>query len=184
MGAEGSKGSPRMLEEIRKDSKYSLNELKLWYGKFLDEYPKGHLDEKQFKQLYNQFYPEGDSDKFAEHNFRMFDVNNDNKINFREFMLGLGIQCRGNTDEKMKWTFSLFDIEKNNCVSRKEMETMLRELYKASNDPKFETTAKAHTDKVYKELDKNADGKLSKEEFLKLANTDPKLLNMILGYNQ
>lgn len=84
MGLNQSKNiKPKMLEELLQITGFSAQEIFEWYQDFHKEYPQNHLTVREFKKLYANFFPSGDSNRFAEHVFRTFDLNNDGTIDFR-----------------------------------------------------------------------------------------------------
>lgn len=80
MGKGGSKIPPEELKELVKNTHFEEKELRKWYKGFVKDCPDGRLDKKQFVELYGSFYDSGNANKFAEHVFRTFDVNNDETI--------------------------------------------------------------------------------------------------------
>ena len=80
MGGHHAKMPPNELQDLCKRTNFDQAELKQWYDKFRKEYPKGSISKEEFINLYKGYYKSGDAKRFSEHVFRVFDVNNDERI--------------------------------------------------------------------------------------------------------
>lgn len=69
--------------EVESRTKFDMNEIVEWYHRFYMDFPDGTIDLEQFKNIYGQLYPEGDSSKFAEFIFKAYDKVNARKTNNR-----------------------------------------------------------------------------------------------------
>ena len=117
-------------------------------------------------------------------------MDNDNYIDFNEFMIAMGVRCRGPPEEKLKWMFAMFDINNDGTVTKQEMISILRSLYKINEPPKDSSsrlscikkeTPDTHTNKIFASYDRNNDGVLTLAEFLLLKESDPKLMELVYG---
>ena len=84
MGVHQGKLAPNELDDLTRRTTFNTQEVRTWYEKFLKDYPHGYMNKEQFKKVYKGYYRDGDSEKFAEHVFRVFDVNKDGKIGKKE----------------------------------------------------------------------------------------------------
>ena len=184
MGVQNSKLKPKVLADLLQQTEFSREEIKEWYRGFRKDYGKGYITIDEFKKIYDEFYPDGDGDAFAEHTFRIFDRNHDGKIDFREFISGLSISSRGSYEEKMTWLFDLYDTNANGFISKDEMLVIIKSVFQMSDNKSHKidpTLAESRVEKIYEKLDRNLDGLLSLEEFIELGRTDPTLCHVLTG---
>nr|XP_014285723.1 frequenin-1-like [Halyomorpha halys] len=160
----------------------SEKEIRQWHKGFLKDCPNGLLTEEGFIKIYRQFFPQGDPTKFASLVFRVFDENNDGSIEFEEFIRALSVTSRGNLDEKLHWAFRLYDVDNDGFITRDEMYNIVDAIYQMVGQqpqPEDENTPQRRVDKIFDQMDKNHDDRLTLEEFREGSKADPRIVQAL-----
>lgn len=184
MGKNGSKLKPKTIKDLKNQTDFSGPELQQWYKSFVKDYPEGTINKEEFRKTYEKVFPDGDATSFSDQVFRTFDKNVDNKVDFRELAIAMSVILRGTQDEKLKWAFSMYDLDGNGYITKDEMLEIVKAINKMAgsedgNVSNESTSPEDHVDKIFKELEKNDDGKLSLEEFVEGARKDPAIVSML-----
>lgn len=171
---------PEGLDTLCRNTKFSRKELQIMYRGFKQECPTGIVSEETFKDIYAQFFPQGDSSSYAHYVFNTFDHDRSGTISFEEFVIGLSVLSRGSLQERLQWAFSLYDINGDGLITREEMLDIVTAIYdmmgRFSEPSIHENTTKDHVDKVFQKMDINKDGVISLEEFMETCRRDENII--------
>ena len=123
---------------------------------------------KDFREMMAKAVPKKDARKMEKHVFRMYDSDKDGFIDFTEFMLVFHIMSDGAPEEVLSNIFRVFDVNGDGVISIKEMNKLVKDMYSLLKTEDPNIAAKQLVAKTaFSEMDKNGDGKVSREEFVK-----------------
>ena len=190
MGNKGTKSSsrkhrldPEEIQELRLSTEFTENELQTWYKAFRETCPNGKMSEKKFGEMYKNHYSTGDATIYAGHVFRTFDKNNDGTIDFYEFIQGLSIISRGTQEQKLRWAFEMYDSDGSGSVTRREMLEIVRGIFRLAGEranlPADENTPEKFTHKLFAKLDRDNDGTITQNEFVRGVKCYPSLMRLL-----
>uniref|UniRef100_A0A8C2WB55 Guanylyl cyclase-activating protein 2 n=1 Tax=Cyclopterus lumpus TaxID=8103 RepID=A0A8C2WB55_CYCLU len=152
------------------------------YKKFVMECPSGLLFLHEFKRFFG-VDPTGEASDYAENMFRAFDRNDDNTIDFLEFVAALNLVFRGDLEHKLRWSFKVYDKDGNGFVDKEELRMLdiylysIKKIFTDMCDPQL--TADEVADRILRAVDSDGDGHINLEEFIRGAQEDPWVLNML-----
>lgn len=164
------------LKDLKVQTQFTEEELKLWYKNFLEDYPNGIVTKDEFKSEYTKFFPYGDASSFVDHIFRTFDKNNDGVMNYKEFIVALSLTAKGTPQQKLRWAFAIYDIDNSGQIDVEEMAEIFKAIEKLNTGPSDGVSPMEKAKSVLKEMDVDSDGQISIEEFIQGINRCPSLL--------
>ena len=100
------------------------------------------------------------SNIFVDHLFKAFDRDDNQKLNFLEFLVGLTLFKSDDHYQNLKVFFRLFDVNKDKFIRKNEIELVLKTLNKAS-DMKQNFYVE-----MVKDFDLNKDESIDEDEFI------------------
>ena len=110
------------LDHLTNRTKFSRKEIQSIYQGFKQECPSGIIDEENFQQIYQQFFPSADVSSYAHLIFSTLDLRASGWVTFEDFLVCLSTLCRGTVEDRLKWIFNLYDTNKCGKVTRKVSE--------------------------------------------------------------
>ncbi|CAH1784554.1 unnamed protein product [Owenia fusiformis] len=175
---------PEGLDTLVKNTKFSRKELQIMYRGFKQECPTGIVNEDTFREIYAQFFPQGDSSAYAHYVFNTFDVDHSGTITFEEFVIGLSVISRGSLREKLEWAFRLYDINGDGMITKDEMTDIVSAIYdlmgKYAEPVIDETTPRDHVETVFEKMDLNRDGLITMDEFMQTCGKERSLAESLM----
>uniref|UniRef100_H2SVT7 Kv channel interacting protein 3b, calsenilin n=1 Tax=Takifugu rubripes TaxID=31033 RepID=H2SVT7_TAKRU len=172
---------PEGLDQLQAQTQFTRKELQSLYRGFKNECPSGLVDEETFKNIYSQFFPQGDATMYAHFLFNAFDMDRSGSIRFEDFVIGLSVLLRGSVPEKLRWAFNLYDINKDGYITKEEMMAIMTSIYDMMgrytlptirDDSPFE-----HVEKFFQKMDRNRDGMVTVEEFIETCQKDENIMS-------
>ncbi|XP_064486495.1 neuronal calcium sensor 2-like isoform X2 [Ornithodoros turicata] len=147
----------------------------------ISDCPSGRLSRSKFLEIYKLFFTTGNPDRFCDHVFRTFDADNNGHIDFKEFLLAIGVTSSSSSEERLKWAFRMYDINKDGRIEQKEMIKIIQALYEmlGPGATAEEDTPEERTKLVFSKMDKDGDGRLTLQEFLDGCLQDRKLAALL-----
>ncbi|CAO2585704.1 Kv channel-interacting protein 2, partial [Lemmus lemmus] len=171
---------PEGLEQLQEQTKFTRKELQVLYRGFKNECPSGIVNEENFKQIYSQFFPQGDSSTYATFLFNAFDTNHDGSVSFEDFVAGLSVILRGTIDDRLNWAFNLYDLNKDGCITKEEMLDIMKSIYdmmgRHTHPALREEAPREHVESFFQKMDRNKDGVVTIEEFVESCQKDENIM--------
>merc|ERR1712059_20375 len=152
-----------------------------WYKGFKQDCPDGSLDPTAFMKIYSKCFPSGNASEFCDHVFRTFDVDKNGFIDFKEFLLAIDVTSSGSPEEKLNWAFSMYDVDGNGWIDLQEMTKIVRSIYRMTGTRNCDSyeSPEVRAASIFKRMDVNADGKVTRAEFVTTCLDDGKLIELL-----
>ncbi|KAA0723817.1 Kv channel-interacting protein 4 [Triplophysa tibetana] len=171
---------PEGLEQLEAQTRFSRKELQILYRGFKNECPSGVVNEETFKDIYSQFFPQGDASTYAHFLFEAFDTDHNGSVSFEDFVMGLSILLRGTIQEKLNWAFNLYDINKDGYITKEEMLDIIKSIYDMMGKCTYpilkEDTPRQHVEIFFQKMDRNRDGVVTIDEFIDCCQNDENIM--------
>ncbi|XP_041727713.2 guanylyl cyclase-activating protein 2-like [Coregonus clupeaformis] len=155
------------------------------YKTFVDECPSGSMHLHEFKRMFGVQNDESPESQYMEGIFSAFDMNEDNTMDFIEYVAALNLVLRGRLEDKLKWSFKVFDNDDNGRLDRRELRIIIRIIYKIKQGSVTDEAGQTHLtpeevcDRIFQKVDDNGDGQITLEEFVEGAKRDPWVQKLI-----
>jgi len=169
MGSKNGKPvlTEQQAEQLAQSSGLDVVQVREQFDAFVLEHPNGKMKKKDFREMMAKALPKKDAGKMEKHVFRIYDTNNDGYIDFPEFMIVFYIMSDGTPEEVLGKIFRVFDVNSDDSITKKELTRLIKDMYGLlNNDNPEQASEKFIATSAFAEMDKDADGKITKEEFI------------------
>ena len=147
--------SKKEIRKIQKHISLDTDTIKAKHKEFIKKYPDGQVP---VSSLF-----EGESKETCETLIKVMDTNGDGKIDFKEFIVYMGILdsvTQEFTTTNLRWIFKAFDFDNSGTICHKEFMALSKIML---GDDLFN---EKHAIDVFNKLDRNSDNELSVDEFV------------------
>ena len=186
MGCVESKQNSRflsgeILEFLKAYTRFDEATIKEFHKSFMEDCPTGQLTRDKFIDLYKMITWAGNAEQYCEHVFRTFDIDQNGVIEFDEFLLAMHVTSAGTAEEKLTWAFRMYDVDGNGFIDPDEMLKVVQAIYGMLNEDGTEPiiAVDERARKIFCRMDKNGDGQLTEEEFLRGCLEDDELTRLL-----
>ncbi|XP_067138687.1 A-type potassium channel modulatory protein KCNIP1-like isoform X1 [Centruroides vittatus] len=174
---------PAGIDALCKTTKFNRKELKFMYQGFKQACPTGIVNESTLKDIYAQFFPQGDASQYAHYVFKAFDQDRNGTITFQDFVVGLSTLLRGTTVEKLQWVFHLYDLDGDGTITKEEMAHIIESIHNLMGEyaaPSIDgESTRSHAERVFQKLDLNKDGVVTRDMFVETCLKDDNILKSL-----
>ncbi|XP_018548491.1 guanylate cyclase activator 1g [Lates calcarifer] len=152
---------------------------------FMKECPSGALHLHELKRIFGVPSSSAEESLYVETIFHSFDTNQDNALDFLEYVAALHLIFRGNLEDRLKWSFKMYDKDGNGKLDRQEVKRIIRIIYKIKlRTSDISMTPTEICDRIFELVDQNNDGQITLSEFMEGAQKDEWVMNMLkLDFN-
>merc|ERR1712106_1127312 len=150
---------PYLERQLSQTSGKDAAAIQSMYSEFQKDCPSGYLTPRKFTELYARVSNSEAGDDFRAKAFSQFDRRNNGTINFRDFLMVVHVSSNGSAEDKLRTMFSLYDQDGNGSIDAAEMDSVIRDIYNM--------------------MDKDKDGKITEQEFIRASLEDADLVRML-----
>merc|ERR1711963_126383 len=99
----------------------------------------------------------------------------------KESLLAIDVTSSGSPEQKLNWAFRMYDVDENGMIDLNEMTRLVKSIYKVSQNKRKgpSDTAEQRAADIFKKMDVNSDGVVTREEFVSACLEDVNLMQML-----
>ena len=145
----------------------SEKQIKMKHKEFIFNHPSGVLTKQDFLQTFKD--ANWKTKEIASDIFTMFDEDENNTMDFPEFVIAEAAVTLASPREKLSWIFSVFDKDGGGVIDHKEMRDVVIGLFTMAGIRIHEDILVDRLKEMFEAIDIDGDGEIEKEEFIKNA---------------
>lgn len=147
-------------------------EVKEKYENFQKNYPEGEITKDEFLQTMS-------NSLMAESLFRVFDEDNSGALNFFEYLQAENVTVLDSNDDKLNWIFMAFDQDGGGFIDVNEIRDIVTCLFRFAKMEEDQDLLQACVEDLQSIIDKDGDGDISRDEFVKNAANCKFITNLL-----
>ncbi|KAI8066281.1 uncharacterized protein B0P05DRAFT_553685 [Gilbertella persicaria] len=142
---------------------------------------RSSITQEVFKETVKKYVPSVSSndDAFLEQLYSAFGGDNNNSLDFSEFVDGLSVFMKGTPEEKLTLSFKLYDVNHDGYLTSAELERVMLKLSGAFSNEDRTTEIKEMVEHMFKDFDIDNDGRLSFEEYKLSVMKEPLIVDFL-----
>jgi len=161
-------------------SKQELNQLKKEF-KALDKDKSGELDLEEFRALFAS-HMKGTTPEQMKNLFDFMDTDKSKTVSFKELSTALALLSTGTNEEKLEFLFGTFDTDGSGSLTGNEITALVDQMKGIGaslgrDASKMDSFIKG----LLSKLDKDGDGEITKEEWIKAGLATPSVITLLIG---
>ena len=172
---------------------FKEDEIREWFREFLQDCPDGILTKDIVSDMLSSILPHDNVRVVTDLIFSTFDKDNNDFIDFNEFLIATHCTATSSPEDKLRWVFQLYDKvvfkfcilfmydfkDGSKSIQLSEMMEVFGTLY--LNEGVTEELAIDRAQKIFSFLDVNNDGDISEEEFVRGCLQDEELVRALVN---
>merc|ERR1712025_366758 len=151
-----------IVEILSEKCNLNKDEVREKYESFQSNYPEGEITKEQFLETMR-------NPLVAESLFRVFDEDNSGALNFFEYLQAANVTVLDTREDKLNWIFMAFDKDGGGFIDVHEIRDIVTCLFRFTKMDEDQDMLQACVEDLTSIIDKDGDGDISKEEFVKNA---------------
>ncbi|CAF4191961.1 unnamed protein product, partial [Rotaria magnacalcarata] len=166
---------------IKCKTRMTSTEITGWLNELKSRCPNGKMTKKDMLKCYKDL-SSCDMDK-VEHVvnaiYKAFDVDNNGKVDIKEFAVGFLLTTKGSVEEKLDYTFQLYDIDKDGFIDQSEIDIMAKYVLRMLGGNGSESESVELLKHFISSCHCNEQGLITKESFVRALSKNELLCQLL-----